>query len=110
MPHAIKTMQVYMQRRIHPCITYLNTFIYVLCRDFFQEMQSYLLTEFPLSKYEGGQPFDPFPTIWWGARSMVIRSVLRTWRIDYEFYHILKGHYSLMISTKYYFDWSKSLY
>ncbi len=106
---------------------YLFINIYLLCcyltsRDFFREMQSYLLTEFPLSKYEGGQlgtTLDPFLTIWWGARSMVIRSMLRTWRIDNEFYHILKGHYGkdehktilcgLMISTKLYFDWSKSL-
>ncbi len=29
-------------------------------RDFFQEKQSYLLTEFPFSKYKGGQPFHPF--------------------------------------------------
>jgi hypothetical protein len=32
----------------------------VVSRDFYQEKQSYLLTEFPLFKYEGGQPLSHF--------------------------------------------------
>ncbi len=36
------------------------TGIFLPSRDFLQEKQSYVLTEFPLSKYEGGQPFHPY--------------------------------------------------
>jgi hypothetical protein len=37
---------------------------YLASRDFFQEKQSYLLTESPLAKHEGGEgttPFTPLP-------------------------------------------------
>ncbi len=73
----------------------------IASRDFFWEKQMFLLTEFPLSKYEGGTTpvtllsyKKVFLTIWWGTQSQDEQKT------------ILCG---FMISTKYEFDWSKLL-
>jgi hypothetical protein len=52
-------------RSNHYNISYIiqYTGIFLPSRDFSQEKQSFVLTESPLSKYEGGQPLSPFHRI-----------------------------------------------
>jgi hypothetical protein len=37
----------------------INSYFLIPSRDFFQEKQSYVLTESPLCKHEGGQSLSP---------------------------------------------------
>ncbi len=60
--------------------------------DFFQEKQSYVLTESPFSKYEGGVGDNTSPFCFVG--------IFLTTRLDY----ISKGHYHKM-SKKNIFKW-----
>jgi hypothetical protein len=71
-------------RNNHYNITAQCTGIFLPSRDFFQEKQSYVLTESPFSKYEGGGGDNPSPFYFVG--------IFLTTRLDY----ILKGHYHKM--------------
>jgi hypothetical protein len=79
-------------RSNHYNITAECTGIFLPSRDFFQEKQSYVLTESPFSKYEGGVGDNTSPFCFVG--------IFLTTRLDY----ILKGHYHKM-SKKNIFKW-----